>query len=203
LTDRSVKRQPAPPRWDTVLASAAELFAANGFAATSVRQIARRARLSKPGLYYHIRGKEDLLARLCESSMAGILAGVRAAVAAARDPEAGLRAAIGAHLEYHWRHPHNLSIVFGQTPFLSPERRRRVVALEREYLDLVRGVIRDGQRRGAFRGVDATVAAFSLFALLNGFDAWYDPRGRIGPRALQRHLERLYLSGLTGGRRAP
>jgi hypothetical protein len=45
--------------------------------------------------------------------------------------------------------------------------------------------------------VDPTVAAFSLFAMLNTLDGWYDTRGRIRPRALVAELERLYLGGLA------
>ena len=187
---------PRPTRWRTVLRTATTLFAANGFAAASVSQVARRARLSKPGLYYHVRDKEELLFRICDYSMAGILAGARAAVAAGRDPAERLRELIRAHVAFHWQHPNNLAILFGQGKYLSAARRRRVAAMEREYLGLVRGVIREGQRRRCFQRVDSTVAAFSLFAMLNTLDGWYDARGRIRPPQLLAELERLYLDGL-------
>ena len=184
---------PRATRWDTVFRTAAALFATNGFAAASVSELARRAKLSKPGVYYHVRDKEELLFRICEYSMAGILAGARAAVAATNDPAGRLRGLIGAHLTFHRQHPNNLAILFGQMRYLSAARRRRVVVMEREYLDLVRGVIREGQRRRLFRPVEPTVAAFSLFAMLNTLDAWYDARGRIGPEALVGELTRLEL----------
>lgn len=188
---------PRRTRLATVVRAAAALFAANGFAAASVSRLARRARLSKPGIYYHVHDKEELLFRICDYSMAGILAGARAAVAAATDPVAQVRGLVRAHTTFHRRHPHNLAILFGQMGYLSAARRRRVVAMEREYLDLVRDVIRAGQRRRLFRRVEPTVAAFSLFAMLNTLDGWYDARGRIGPAALVRELERLYLDGLA------
>jgi hypothetical protein len=75
-----------------------------------------------------------------------------------------------------------------------------VLAIEREYLDLVRRVIRDGQRRGMFRRVDPSIAAFSLFGMLNTLDGWYDPHGRRGPEALIADLEHLYLAGFTQSR---
>jgi AcrR family transcriptional regulator len=180
-----------------VLRTAAAVFAADGFQAASVSQLARRAGLSKPGIYYHVRDKEELLFRICVNSMAGILRDARAAVSASKDPAAQLRGLMLAHIAFHWQHSHNLAILFGQAGYLSPDRRRRVVALEREYLDLVRGVIREGQRRGRFRRVDPTVAAFSLFAMLNTLDSWYDPRGRIRPEELTGELERLYFDGLA------
>ena len=66
---------PREPKWDRVLSSAARLFAEDGFAATSVRAVAERARLTKAGLYYHIKEKEDLLFRICERSIQDILEG--------------------------------------------------------------------------------------------------------------------------------
>jgi len=160
--DRKVGQvlMPRETRKKTVLKAAA-LFAAKGFAAVSVSQLARRAGLSKLGIYYHVRDKEEL------------------------------------HTKFYWQHPHELAILFSQKGFLSPGRRRRVVAMEREYLDLFRGVIREGQRRRVFRRVDPTVAAFSFFAMLNTLDGWYDPRGRIGPDELVVELERLYFDGLA------
>ena len=181
---------PRKTRLDRVMRSAAALFAADGFAAASVSRLARLARVSKPGIYYHVRDKEELLFRICDDSMAGILAG-------AREPVARLRGVMRAHARFHWQHPNNLAILFGQMAYLSPERRRRIVVRERAYLDLVRGLIREGMRRRAFRRVDPSVAAFALFAMLNTLDAWYDPRGRLGPEALVRELERLYLDGLA------
>ena len=67
---------PREPKWDRVLTSAARLFAEDGFAATSVRAVAERARLTKAGLYYHINEKEDLLFRICEHSIQEILDGL-------------------------------------------------------------------------------------------------------------------------------
>jgi len=188
---------PRKTRLDRVMRSAAALFAADGFAAASVSRLARLARVSKPGIYYHVRDKEELLFRICDDSMAGILAGAREAVGAADEPVARLRGVMRAHARFHWQHPNNLAILFGQMAYLSPERRRRIVVRERAYLDLVRGLIREGMRRRAFRRVDPSVAAFALFAMLNTLDAWYDPRGRLGPEALVRELERLYLDGLA------
>ena len=188
---------PRETRSGTVLRTAAALFATKGFAAASVSQLARRAGLSKPGIYYHIRDKEELLFTICVNAMTGLLEVVRAGVAASDDPAVQLRGLMKAHTTYHWRHPDTLATLFGQMGCLSPERRRPVVALEREYLDLVRGIIREGQRRGVFRRVEPTVAAFSLFAMLNTIDGWYDPRGRIGRDDLVGELERVYLGGLV------
>ena len=188
---------PRKTRWDSVLRTAAELFAASGFAASSLSRLARHARLSKPGIYYHVRDKEELLFRICESTMAVLLQSAQLAADSARDPVAKLRQVIRAHADHYWDHSWDLVILFGQRRYLSPARQRRIIVLERVYLNLVRGIIQEGVSRRAFHRVDPSVAAFSLFAILNTLDSWYDRKGTMRPDALVRHIERLFFGGLV------
>ena len=188
---------PRKTRWEDVRRTAAALFAENGYAGASLSQLARRSRVSKPGIYYHVRDKEELLFRICESTMSALLSATRGAVAAADDPVSRLRGVIRAHGMHYWQHCPEHVILFGQMRYLSPAGRRVVVALEREYLELVRGIIRDGQRRNQFRRIEPTVAAFALFAMLNTLEAWYDRRGRLGTEAVVAEIETLYLAGLA------
>lgn len=188
---------PRKTRWDSVRRSAAELFAAHGFAAASLSQLARHSKLSKPGIYYHVRDKEELLYRICEGTMAVLLQSAQLAVGSVRDPESKLRQVIRAHANHYWEHSWDLVILFGQRRYLSAARQRRIVSLERLYLDLVRGIIRDGMNRRVFHRVDPSVAAFSLLGILNTLDGWYNRKGTLRPEALVREVERLFLGGLA------
>lgn len=185
-----------------MIGSAAALFSENGFAATSVREVAERARITKAGLYYHIRGKEDLLFRICDRSIAAVLEGGYAVLESEAAPRARLAGIVRMHLEYFVRHPHNLRVLTREMGALSPEPRARVATLEHEYLDLIRGVIREGQAAGVFAPVDATIAAFTVLTVMNNLFDWYDPKGRIGPDALVGQIEAILFDGIAAnGRR--
>ena len=192
---------PREPKWDRVLTSAARLFAEDGFAATSVRAVAERARLTKAGLYYHIKEKEDLLFRICERSIAGILEGARAACAREAEPGARLSAIIRNHADFFFRHPHNLTVLNRDMGALTGQQRAAVRALERDYLDLIRGVFREGQRTGAFRPLDPSVCAFTLLAALNTLDRWYDAAGPVKPDTLVAEIETLLMHGFAAPER--
>ena len=192
---------PREPRWDRVLTSAARLFAEDGFAATSVRAVAERARLTKAGLYYHIKEKEDLLFRICEHSIQTILDGARAALARESDPAARIAALIRNHCGFFFRHPHNLTVLNRDMGALTGQQRESVRALEKEYLELVRDVFRHGQKQGRFRKLDPTVAAFTLLGVLNSFDRWYDAAGPVKPEALVSQVETILLQGVAEERR--
>ena len=56
---------------DAIAERAAELFAAKGFAATSMREIAEAAGVTKPTLYYHFGSKDGLVEHIVRSSMEG------------------------------------------------------------------------------------------------------------------------------------
>ena len=192
---------PREPKWDRVLVSAARLFAEDGFAATSVRAVAERARLTKAGLYYHIKEKEDLLFRICEQSIQDILDGARAVVARESEPAAQVSALIGNHCAFFLRHPHNLTVLNRDMGALTGAQRETIRGLELEYLELIREVFRSGQKRGAFRKLDPTVAAFSLLGVLNTLDRWYDAAGPVKPEALVEQIEAMLMRGVLEERR--
>ena len=62
---------------DTILSAALGLFAAKGYDATSVREIAEVAKVAKPMIYYYFGSKEGLLARLLEERMKPLTGGLR------------------------------------------------------------------------------------------------------------------------------
>ena len=58
--------------------AAGELFAAHGFAATSIDDIARRAGVAKGAVYHHFESKEQIFARVFEQMTAALAAEVAA-----------------------------------------------------------------------------------------------------------------------------
>jgi AcrR family transcriptional regulator len=78
------------PRGDTrgdILAVAQELFADQGYDATSLREIAERLGITKAALYYHFKSKDDILRALIEP-MGDVLAELVDRLEAAQDTEA-------------------------------------------------------------------------------------------------------------------
>jgi AcrR family transcriptional regulator len=61
---RAVTEDSAPDTRTRILDSALSLFTEQGFASTSLQQIADRLGLTKAALYYHFRSKDDLLEAL-------------------------------------------------------------------------------------------------------------------------------------------
>jgi AcrR family transcriptional regulator len=90
---------PADGREAQLLAIARRLFAQKGYDATSLRDIAEEARITKAALYYYFPNKDTLYERIVIESMASLLAEVQAAVGRVRTPTERVRAFLRASAE--------------------------------------------------------------------------------------------------------
>ena len=70
--------RPYDERLDQFLSRAAKLFADQGYHSTTMRDLAAATGMSLAGMYYYVRGKEELLYRIQERCFTRVLAGAGA-----------------------------------------------------------------------------------------------------------------------------
>lgn len=109
---RSAKQKPASgdrnARRDELLEAAAGLFATRGYAATSIRDIAREVGILSGSLYYHFASKEDILLETHARGVDQVTQAVKAAIEECTPtPWCRVAAACSAHLE----------VLLGPSPF--------------------------------------------------------------------------------------
>ena len=162
----------APParadKRDAILRAAIDVFAEHGFFTAQVADIARAAGVAAGTVYLYFEGKDDLLVTIFERTMRDAIADGRAAVAPARDPIEQLRTVARVHLDRMGR-DRNLAIVFQVELRQSTKFMERLSStLLREYLGIIRSIIVEGQKSGAFRKeLNATLAAKLFFGGLD------------------------------------
>jgi AcrR family transcriptional regulator len=98
-TARTRREEYAEATYDALVESAASCFYENGFAATSLDEVAKRARVTKGAIYHHFASKRDLFMAVLETQEAKSAGTVIAAGAAAPDAWSALVAAFDAFLE--------------------------------------------------------------------------------------------------------
>lgn len=90
----------AQERREAVLEAALAEFIANGFAATRIEDVARRADVAKGTVYLHFTDKEDLFAAAIRAEMTPLAAGLAALLEDdAAQPKAALEAVLAALLQ--------------------------------------------------------------------------------------------------------
>ncbi|MBP2320695.1 AcrR family transcriptional regulator [Kibdelosporangium banguiense] len=93
-------RLPRTARRAQLLAAAGEVFAANGYHAAAMDEIAERAGVSKPVLYQHFPGKLELYLALLQTHADELINGVTGALESTTDNKLRVQAAVGAYFDF-------------------------------------------------------------------------------------------------------
>ena len=79
--------RPYDERLEHLLARAARVFADKGYHCTTMRDLAAASGMSLAGMYYYVRGKEDLLCLIQERCFTEVFAGATQALARLGDAD--------------------------------------------------------------------------------------------------------------------
>jgi len=181
-------------RRERLCATAARVFAAQGWAATSMRDLARAAGISLAGIYYYVRGKEDLLYQIQRGCFERVTAGAHRALDGEAAAEARLAAFIRHHVTFFATHMDEMKVLAHEADTLGGTMGEEILRLKRAYVDLCVGLLA-GLEGGAGDTVTRDVAAYALFGMMNWIHTWYRPDGTVAPAELADIYTRLFLDG--------
>src|SRR5919109_4056880 len=94
------------PTRDHILDAAEQLFARQGFAATTIKQIGAAAGVNSALLYYYFDDKETLYREMLRRIISGFVAIGTKLLAHAASPEQGIRTLVGLQAEIMAMRPH-------------------------------------------------------------------------------------------------
>src|SRR3954452_1493597 len=135
---------------------ASGLFHANGYAATSVRDIAKALDIQAASMYAHVASKEDVLWSIIDAAATAFEDAAEAAMddAAMSDPVDRLAALVEAHVEVVTANPERSSVFVTEWRHLSTARGAAIGGRRDAYEARFRRAIADGTAVGAFRASD-------------------------------------------------
>jgi AcrR family transcriptional regulator len=151
-----------------IMTTAVELFAAKGYAATTVREIVSRAGVTKPVLYYYFTSKEGLFQAVMDDAreiQTRIINETLAGGGSAREKLALLFRLIYRAVR---RHPHMVRMI-QNVAFAPPQGTPPVdiFAFHRSMVDTVRRIYAEGLARGELRPTDPEDAAALVLSLVD------------------------------------
>ena len=185
-------------RRDALLRAAIDTFAARGFFAAQVADVARAAGVAAGTVYLYFRSKDDLLISIFERTMKEAIADGRQSVGALTDPVERLREIARLHLGRLGR-DRALAVVFQVELRQSTKFMERFSSTQlREYLGIIRNVIADGQQQGVFRAaISPTLAAKLFFGALDEMATnWILSRRKYSLVAEVDAIGDLFIGGL-------
>jgi AcrR family transcriptional regulator len=184
--------------------TAASLFWRVGYAATTTREIASALGIQQASLYHHMASKEDLLYRICISSLEPFLTDVPATVGEPECPLDRVRLLVRAHLTTLLRHQQRNKTLLTELRSLSSRHRTEVLELRDRYEQYARSTLERSQAAGAIRGdIPVKYLCLALMSMLNHAALWFRREQSLGEDQLAEIFTKVFLEGAAApGERA-
>ncbi|WP_269585272.1 TetR/AcrR family transcriptional regulator [Roseibium sp. Sym1] len=167
--------------------AALKRFAASGYAAVSMREIASDVGVRPGALYNHFPTKQDILKDLMLSHMADLLnAWDTCDLAEDMDP---LERFVRFHIRYHLEKADEVFIAYMELRNLEPDNFDVVETERSRYEAILSDILAQGAAAGRYAVANARVATRAIIAMLTGIPNWYREGGHLS----KQDIEALYL----------
>lgn len=157
------------------VALAADLFWANGYAATGIRQLAKAFDLETASLYHYVDKKEDILYAICRAALQGSLREISQILDSDIDPEVKLDQFIDSHVKGVLTAGRLHAVMLTELRSLTQAHKREVLQWRRDYERCVRRLVSPlvSDTRS-----DTTLPAMAILGMLNWTIFWYRDNGK-------------------------
>ena len=184
-------------RMQSILDTGTALFAEKGYDATSMRDIASAAGVSKALLYHHFTSKEDIYARIAFSATQNLNQYVWDRIPADGTAAEKLRAFMVAAAQFFTHH--RSAWVAASNAFWSDPDRHRMeqrLARRRAFEMMLRDIVRAGVESGEFGDVDPAMTGRLVLSGINWMHRWHDPEKTLTPEEIVNQYADILLGGL-------
>ncbi|WP_417516960.1 TetR/AcrR family transcriptional regulator [Minwuia sp.] len=178
-----------------ILTRSADLFATQGFASTSIGDLAKANGISRGLLYHYFASKDALLDEMLNAHLDMMAASVRAAAAIDSDVEARFRNTVTEFVRINARSQSLQIVLLHDLQNLDADRRRVIITKQRKILQILRNLIADLMGAGVSDD-ELTARTMMCVGMLNYTYVWYDPDGPVGPDLYAQQAADTFLDGV-------
>ncbi len=180
-----------------IVAVAAELFARDGFGATSLDDIAEGLGATKGALYYHIKNKEEILRLIYLTVLTASEEPLRRIVEADMPPTEKLRRAVEHQAVVAADRSPAMIVFYREQPHLTGPFAKEIILRKKAYERYFEQIIEEGQAAGVFQpNVDPKIATFGLLGMCNWLSQWYKSSGQYSPQQIAATFVNMVERGL-------
>jgi AcrR family transcriptional regulator len=180
---------------DAIRASAARLFARDGYPVASIAELARACGVSKALLYYYYRDKEQLLFDIADRYLDGLLAIVAEVDALPLAPAAKLRALIDRFMAAYEDAAAYHRVLVQDVKYLKSTHRNLVNAKQRRVVQAYADAIAAAAPQLAGDALLKPVT-MTLFGMINWTFTWLKDDGPVRHGQMARVVADLFLRGV-------
>ena len=198
-TKKKPQVTPSPARRRELLDTAAEVFAAQGYNATTVRKIADAAGMLAGSLYYHFDSKESMIDEILSTFLTELWEGYDTVLAAGLGPRETIEALVTESFREIDRHRAAVAIYQKESRHLAAQPRfQYLVDSQQKFEQAWLGTLERGVADRTFRA-DLDIRLTYRFVRDTVWVAasWYRPDGQHSPDEIARQYLSMVLDGIA------
>lgn len=162
-----------------VLRAAAYLFHEQGYARTTVRELAQVIGIQSGSLFHHFKSKDDILCAVMKEAIVYNLEQMRQAVAQGKNPSERLKGLIRAELEsINGNTSKAMAVLVYEWNAITTEQQKPLLEIRNEYEALWLEVLEDLRKEGKLKH-DAFIWRRLISGSTFGTALWYKPDGPL------------------------
>ncbi len=190
---KAPQRLTASARRTQLVEIARGVFAKRGYEATSMEEIAARAKVSKPIVYEHFGGKEGLYAVLVDREMDYVVTRIAEAISSGSPRERVERAAL-AFLTYVRDHPDGFVVLSRDAPVTLAH--GGMSSLLNDVAERVADVFTTTFKKAGYDARRAPIYAHALVGMVTFVGQWWTEVRKPAVEEVARHIAALAWMGL-------
>jgi AcrR family transcriptional regulator len=173
---RPALRERYDRRRQEVVATAAAVFARQGFQATSMDDLSAATGLASGGLYHYIQSKQLLLFRIFQQLMDPLLEQAAAIEASGEPPREQLRALVRAWVAHVESHRDHMTVFAQERHAIESEPEWERLRERRDRFEAILARVLEGVE---LPGLDRRLVLLALLGMVNHTATWLRPGGRL------------------------
>lgn len=165
----------------TIIDAAIRLFSEKGYAATSIRDIAKSVDMTSASLYYYMDNKKDLLDLIMKRYLTKLITQAEQVLQDASNftMKEQLQQLIKHHVKSHGKEKLAALVVDTEYRSLEGDSKARIKKLRKTYENFWLDILEKGKQAGDFHFEDIKVTSYALISLCTGVAHWYREDGAL------------------------
>lgn len=183
-------------RKQEIIEKATALFQKQGYAATSMRDLASYIGIEAASLYSHIKSKEELLQIICFQIAEQLFEPVKHIASEDIAADQKLKSFVKSHVEVLTNNTASSAVFFSEWRHLSEPYLSDFLKMREQYEGIFIKVLIEGKRSGIFQFIDAKFTVLALLSSINWLPNWYKKEGQLSPQEIAANVTDVFISGL-------
>jgi AcrR family transcriptional regulator len=179
-----------------IVEKATQLFQKQGYAATSMRDLARYIGIEAASLYSHIKSKEEILQIICFQMANDFFQSLEKIELEELSADEKLKRAVTSHVEVLTKDSASSAVFFSEWRHLSDSYLKDFLTMRNNYENKFIQILIDGYKEGVFKKMDAKFTVLALLSSINWMPSWYKPEGKLSPEEIAENVTDVFINGL-------